>query len=82
MKKTQLRSQKEIAGKVARVHDVVRVSREALSRVLTRIGGPERADPVDSYVDRKGKVRWPYQAALELAQKFCTAATERSGRVR
>lgn len=63
----------EMHDEIACVHGVVRASREALLRVLTRIAEPEKTDPVGSYVDRKGKVHWPFMAGLDLAQKFCAA---------
>lgn len=48
-------------------------SREAFSRILTRIKEPEKPDPHGSYVDRRGKVHWPFKAGVEVAQKFCAA---------
>ena len=51
----------------------VRTSREALSRIFTRIKEPLKADPVGSYVDRKGTVHWPFRAGLEIAQRLCAA---------
>jgi hypothetical protein len=63
----------EMHDDIVCTHGDIRASREALTRILTRIHEPGRADPIGSYVDRKGKVHWPFKAGLELAQRFCAA---------
>jgi len=48
-------------------------SREALERIKARAVAASLADPFVAYKDRKGVMHFPFDYALELAQKFTTA---------
>jgi hypothetical protein len=46
---------------------------EALNRVRLRAGIKEAKRSPNEYVDRSGRVHWPFDEALELARRFCAA---------
>jgi hypothetical protein len=46
---------------------------EAFSRVRARAHDPDNSDPPGAYTDRLGTLHWSFQAALDLARKFCAA---------
>jgi hypothetical protein len=46
---------------------------EAIERVKARANVRSSGEPYTAYRDRKGTLHWPFDAAFELARKFCAA---------
>ena len=46
---------------------------EAFSRLRMRANDSDSSDSPGGYTDRLGKLHWSFQAALDLARKFCAA---------
>jgi hypothetical protein len=46
---------------------------EAIERVKARANDSSTSEPYTAYRDRKGILHWPFDAAFELARKFCGA---------
>ncbi len=46
---------------------------EALERIKSRAGATTHGEPIYAYRDRFGMIHWPFEACVELAQKFCAA---------
>jgi hypothetical protein len=62
-----------VGEEVSCYRGVLTGSPDAVARIKERAKDENGRDPLYAYRDRFGKTHWPFQAAFELARKFCAA---------